>query len=71
MNDRDMMIASMSAMIEIVSQGEWKAADNGTQRQARMYVDGIRDGRIADVTFKAAIVAKMIATLDSHASGFS
>ncbi len=60
MSDRDMQINGLAYLIEIVTDGEWNRNDSATMNQAIMYVDGIRDGQIADVTFQAATLARMI-----------
>jgi len=64
MSDMDMAVQGIAQLIEIVSGGAWKASDNAAQDQARQYVGGVRDGRIADVTFQAVTLARMIARPD-------
>ena len=61
MSDMEMTVQGIAQLIEIVSGGEWKAVDNAAQEQARLYVGGVRDVRIADVTFQAVTLARMIA----------
>lgn len=60
MTQHDMIVKGLCCLIEIVSGGLWKATDNSTIEQANMYTGGIRDGRIADVTFMATTLARMI-----------
>jgi hypothetical protein len=60
MSEREIKIRAIAALIEIVSLGEWKASEPAARRQAEMYMDGIRDGRIADVTEEAIMVISAI-----------
>ena len=62
MNDRTNMVHGLGRLIMIVSNDEWK--EEPALDQARMFFDGIRDGRIADVTFQAIILARMIGGFD-------
>ena len=57
MNDKERALA---ALIEIVSGGEWRAHELATQNQASLYARGVRDVRIADVTFQATALAREI-----------
>ncbi len=60
MSERDMQINGLAYLIEIVTAGEWSRHSNATMVQAIAYVDGFRDDQIADVTFQAATLARMI-----------
>jgi hypothetical protein len=62
MKDRFNAIKGLASLIEIVSEGEWKAESKATMDQAEMYISGIRDVRIADVVFIAVSLAGMIYT---------
>ena len=48
----------LAALIEIVSDNEWSPRTAGDQ--AKMYVSGVRDDRIADVTYGAVELARLI-----------
>lgn len=58
MNDRTNMVHGLGRLIMVVSNDEWK--EEPALEQARMYLDGVRDGRIADVTLQAIILAREI-----------
>ena len=59
MNDDQLMEASLAAIIRLVSNGEY--SEESAKEQARLYLSGIRDVRIGDVTFQAITLARMIA----------
>jgi hypothetical protein len=60
MDDRDRMVEGLAALMEIVGGGDWRRDSEATRNQARLYCEGVRDGRIADVVFLAATLARMI-----------
>lgn len=62
MDDRGRAMMVLALAIEIVSGGEWKANQASTEDQVRLYFAGVRDGRIADVTFQAVCLVGMIPT---------
>ena len=51
----------LAALIEIVSDNEWSPRTAGDQ--AKLYVNGVRDDRIADVTYDAVELARLIKEL--------
>lgn len=57
--DRKMMITVMAAVIVAMNKDTWQI-DSATH-QAELWVDGVRDGRISDVTFGAYVAMKEIA----------
>ena len=60
MSDITMMADGLAKLIEIVSGGEWEAGSNATKDQVGLYLQGVRDVRIADVTLNATTLARMI-----------
>ncbi len=60
MNEQAMKIKALAQLISVVTDGEWYADGPGAHAQAEMYLNGVRDGRIADATFQAAALARMI-----------
>ena len=60
--DRTNKVNGLARLIMVVSNDEWN--EGPALEQARMYFDGVRDGRIADVTFQAMILAKEIGSYE-------
>ncbi len=60
MSDIDLKRKGIALLMELVSAGEWKHDSSAAIDQAQMYLEGIRDGRIADTTFQAVELAIMI-----------
>jgi len=58
MDKKSNEVKGLAALIMVVSAGTW--TESAAADQAKMYLDGWRDGRIADVTFHAVILAKEI-----------
>ena len=55
-------VKGLAELIMIVCAGEW--TERAALEQAKMYLDGVRDGRIADVTFQAVILAREIGSYE-------
>jgi hypothetical protein len=60
--DRTNKVHGLAKLIMIVSDDSW--TERAALEQARMYFDGVRDGRIADTTFQAVILAKEIGSYE-------
>ena len=60
--DRTNKVHGLAELIMIVCNETW--TDKAALEQARMYFDGVRDGRIADVTFQAVILAREIGSYE-------
>jgi len=55
-------VKGLAALIMVVSGGTW--TERAALEQAKMYLDGVRDGRIADTTFHAIILAREIGSYE-------
>jgi hypothetical protein len=60
MNDATNAVAGLAMLIGIVGGREW-AHGPAALEQATLYMGGCRNGDIADVTFQAVELAKLIA----------
>lgn len=63
MSDYDLIVLGLCDLIKLVGGESWDASDTAAIEQARLYVEGVRDVRIADVTFQAVTLARMISQI--------